>query len=106
MLAGSFQTRAGCPTRGRAIGQCVCHYSSYRYSTGSICMNTAGMGICISRIQPNSLTLYDTRAHPCAWIRADTDYDYDILQVHVVIPLATRVRNGYAIPLGYAEFSV
>eukprot|EP01043_Picozoa_sp_COSAG02_P009369 COSAG02_NODE_316_length_24889_cov_9.418556_17_plen_172_part_00 len=24
MLAGSFQTRAGCPTRGRVIGQCVC----------------------------------------------------------------------------------
>ena len=28
------------------------------------------------------------------------------LQVHVVIPLATCLRNGYAIPLGYAEFSV
>jgi hypothetical protein len=26
--------------------------------------------------------------------------------VHVVIPLATCLRNGYAIPLGYAEFSV
>eukprot|EP01043_Picozoa_sp_COSAG02_P014622 COSAG02_NODE_606_length_19624_cov_33.479846_5_plen_143_part_00 len=34
------------------------------------------------------------------------DYDYDLLQVHVVIPLATCLRNGYAIPLGYAEFSV
>jgi hypothetical protein len=34
------------------------------------------------------------------------DYDYDSLQVHVVIPLATCLRNGYAIPLGYAEFSV
>jgi hypothetical protein len=33
-------------------------------------------------------------------------YDYDLLQVHVVIPLATCLRNGYAIPLGYAEFSV
>ena len=32
------------------------------------------------------------------------DYDYDLLQVHVVIPLATCLRNGYAIPLGYAEF--
>ena len=27
-------------------------------------------------------------------------------QEHVVIPLATCLRNGYAIPLGYAEFSV
>ena len=34
------------------------------------------------------------------------DYDYDLLQVHVVIPLATCLRNGYAIPLGYAEFPV
>ena len=25
-------------------------------------------------------------------------------KVHVVLPLATCVRNGYAIPLGYAEF--
>ena len=32
--------------------------------------------------------------------------NYDLLQVHVVIPLATCLRNGYAIPLGYAEFSV
>ena len=32
--------------------------------------------------------------------------NYDSLQVHVVIPLATCLRNGYAIPLGYAEFSV
>ena len=34
------------------------------------------------------------------------DYDYDLLQVHVVIPLATCLRNGYAIPPGYAEFPV
>eukprot|EP01043_Picozoa_sp_COSAG02_P005372 COSAG02_NODE_145_length_34010_cov_7.359696_5_plen_88_part_00 len=32
--------------------------------------------------------------------------NYDLLQVHVVIPLATCLRNGYAIPLGYAEFPV
>ena len=39
-------------------------------------------------------------------LRWKYDYDYDLLQVHVVIPLATCLRNGSAIPLGYAEFSV
>ena len=31
------------------------------------------------------------------------EYEYDTLQVHMVIPQASCLRNGYAIPLGYAE---
>ena len=34
------------------------------------------------------------------------NYNYNTLQVHVVIPLATCLRNGCAIPLGYAEVVV
>ena len=33
-----------------------------------------------------------------------TNYESLLVQAHAVMQLATCLRNGYAIPLGYAEF--
>ena len=54
----------------------------------------------VSKSRPRALGRTD--AYPCWRAGVLRITNYDLLQVHVVLPRAACLRNGYAAPPGYA----